>query len=185
MFVFQLKTMMMMIMEVVKVCALAGCALNLSPPPSCPPRPTCRRRCHTAVTHVSIETAAQLQFCRHDTSLSTLSDSVGSSPPDVMSASRSALSRLLDHLHDQSEAPSSLSHCRLDEDTLSSRLRLGLSRLTPPQPNTKVGHTRVLLYLFVLFCVSLLLFCISLWFCVSVWLYCVSLWLFCVSLWWF
>ncbi|XP_036968760.1 coiled-coil domain-containing protein 171 [Acanthopagrus latus] len=61
----------------------------------------------------------------------------GSSPPDVMSASRSALSRLLDHLLNQSEVPSSLSHCTLDKDTLSGRLRLGLSRLTPPQPNTK------------------------------------------------
>lgn len=157
MFVFQLRTTM------TKECALAGCALNLSPLPFCPPCPTCRRRCHTAVTHVSIETALQLQFCRHDTSLSTLSDSVGSTPPDVMSASRSALSRLLNHLLDQSEVHSSLSHCRLDEDTLSSRLKLGLSRLTPPHPNTKVGqHTRVLLYLFVLYCVSLL-FCVFLW----------------------
>ena len=66
--VFQLKMTMMMMM-MMKECALAGCALNLSPPPFCPPCPTCRRRCHTAVTHVSIETAVQLQFCRHDGSL--------------------------------------------------------------------------------------------------------------------
>ncbi|XP_074480289.1 uncharacterized protein ccdc171 [Sebastes fasciatus] len=56
----------------------------------------------------------------------------GSAPPDVTSAARSALSRLLDHLLDQSDAASSVG-----EDTLSGRLRLGLSRLTPPQPNTK------------------------------------------------
>ncbi|XP_070849134.1 coiled-coil domain-containing protein 171 [Chaetodon trifascialis] len=49
----------------------------------------------------------------------------GSSPPDVMSASRSALSRLLDHILDQSDTAS----CRLDEDTLS--------RPTPPQPDVK------------------------------------------------
>ena len=170
--VFQLKMTMMMMM-MMKECALAGCALNLSPPPFCPPCPTCRRRCHTAVTHVSIETAVQLQFCHHDGSLSTLSDSAGSSPPDVMSASRSALSRLLDHLLNQSEVPSSLSHCTLDKDTLSGRLRLGLSRLTPPQPNTKVSNTLV----------SLCTCCVCLWtFCVCLWLFCVSLWTFCVSL---
>ncbi|XP_076580925.1 coiled-coil domain-containing protein 171 isoform X2 [Chaetodon auriga] len=49
----------------------------------------------------------------------------GSSPPDVMSASRSALSRLLDHILDQSDT----ARCRLDEDTLS--------RPTPPQPDMK------------------------------------------------
>ncbi|XP_051250965.1 coiled-coil domain-containing protein 171 isoform X2 [Dicentrarchus labrax] len=58
----------------------------------------------------------------------------GSSPADVMSASRSALSRLLDHLLDQSDATS---RCGLNEDTLSSRLRLGLNKVTPPRPNTK------------------------------------------------
>ncbi|XP_075941168.1 coiled-coil domain-containing protein 171 [Anarhichas minor] len=57
----------------------------------------------------------------------------GSAPPDVTSAARSALSRLLDRLLDQSDAPSGLS----DEDTLSGRLRLGLSRRTPPRPNMK------------------------------------------------
>ncbi|XP_034722100.1 coiled-coil domain-containing protein 171-like, partial [Etheostoma cragini] len=61
----------------------------------------------------------------------------GSSPPDVTSLARSALSRLLDHLLDQSDAASSLSPSRADEDTLSGRLRRGLSRLTPPKPNTK------------------------------------------------
>ncbi|XP_039996621.1 coiled-coil domain-containing protein 171-like isoform X2 [Xiphias gladius] len=57
----------------------------------------------------------------------------GSSPPDMMSAARSGLSRLLDHLFDQSDAASS----RADEDTPSGRLRLGLDSLTPPQPNIK------------------------------------------------
>ncbi|KAL7375433.1 hypothetical protein ABVT39_017153 [Epinephelus coioides] len=61
----------------------------------------------------------------------------GSAPLDVMSAARSALSRLLDHLLDQSEAASSVSTCRVDEDTLSGRLRLGLSRLTPLQRDMK------------------------------------------------
>ncbi|XP_078020537.1 uncharacterized protein ccdc171 [Epinephelus lanceolatus] len=61
----------------------------------------------------------------------------GSTPLDVMSAARSALSRLLDHLLDQSEAASSVSPCRVDEDTLSGRLRLGLSRLTPLQRDMK------------------------------------------------
>ncbi|TDG99369.1 hypothetical protein EPR50_G00193600 [Perca flavescens] len=61
----------------------------------------------------------------------------GSSPPDVTSVARSALSRLLDHLLDQSDVGSSLSPSRADEDTLSGRLRLGLSRLTPPLPSTK------------------------------------------------
>uniref|UniRef100_A0A4W6ERL4 Coiled-coil domain containing 171 n=2 Tax=Lates calcarifer TaxID=8187 RepID=A0A4W6ERL4_LATCA len=49
----------------------------------------------------------------------------GSSPSDVKSAARSALSRLLDHLLHQSDAASS----RVDEDSLH--------RPTPPQPNTK------------------------------------------------
>ncbi|XP_041821691.1 LOW QUALITY PROTEIN: coiled-coil domain-containing protein 171-like, partial [Chelmon rostratus] len=57
----------------------------------------------------------------------------GSSPPGVMSASRSALSHLLDHILDQSDAK----RCRLDEDTLSGRPRLGPSGLTPPQPDMK------------------------------------------------
>uniref|UniRef100_A0A3Q3LK77 Coiled-coil domain containing 171 n=2 Tax=Mastacembelus armatus TaxID=205130 RepID=A0A3Q3LK77_9TELE len=57
----------------------------------------------------------------------------GSSPPDVMSAARSGLSRLLDKLLDQSDAAS----CRVDGDTLSARLRLGLNRMKPPQPNMK------------------------------------------------
>ncbi|XP_042337772.1 coiled-coil domain-containing protein 171-like, partial [Plectropomus leopardus] len=61
----------------------------------------------------------------------------GSSPPDVTSAARSALSRLLDHLLDQSDAASGASPCRVDEDTLSGRLRVGLSRLTPLQPDIK------------------------------------------------
>ncbi|KAK2863391.1 hypothetical protein Q5P01_002924 [Channa striata] len=58
----------------------------------------------------------------------------GSSPLDVMSAARSGLSRLLDHLLDQSDVAS----CRVDEDTLSSRLRLGLSRVTPQQADVKI-----------------------------------------------
>ncbi|XP_068612228.1 coiled-coil domain-containing protein 171 [Brachionichthys hirsutus] len=60
----------------------------------------------------------------------------GPSPSDMTSASR-ALSRLVDHLLDQSEATSGLSESRLDEETLTSRLRRGLSRLTPPRPNTE------------------------------------------------
>ncbi|XP_054457563.1 coiled-coil domain-containing protein 171-like [Anoplopoma fimbria] len=61
----------------------------------------------------------------------------GSAPPDVMSAARSALSRLLDRLLDQSDAASSLSPSRVDEDNLKGRLGLGLSRGTPPRPNMK------------------------------------------------
>ncbi|XP_022622384.1 coiled-coil domain-containing protein 171, partial [Seriola dumerili] len=57
----------------------------------------------------------------------------GSSPPDLMSAARSGLSRLLVHLLDQSDAASH----RVDEETLSGRLRHGLNRLTPSQPNMK------------------------------------------------
>ncbi|KAM6894633.1 coiled-coil domain-containing protein 171 [Lycodopsis pacificus] len=57
----------------------------------------------------------------------------GSAPPDVTSAARSALSRLMDRLLDQSDATSGLS----DEDTLSGRLRLGLSRWPRPRPNMK------------------------------------------------
>lgn len=73
----------------------------------------------------------------------SLSDPLGSSPPDVTSVAHSGLSRLLDHLLDQSDAASSLSPCRADEDTLSGRLRLGLSRLTPPQPNMKVTQQHI------------------------------------------
>ncbi|XP_010778482.1 coiled-coil domain-containing protein 171 [Notothenia coriiceps] len=61
----------------------------------------------------------------------------GSSPPDVTPLARSALSRLLDHLLDQSEAKSGLSGSGLDEDSLSGRLRGGLNRVTPPQPDSK------------------------------------------------
>ncbi|XP_067435637.1 coiled-coil domain-containing protein 171-like [Thunnus thynnus] len=61
----------------------------------------------------------------------------GSSPSDVMSAARSGLSRLLDHLLNQSDAASRLSRSGADEDTLTGRLRLGLNRLTPPQTNMK------------------------------------------------
>ncbi|KAJ4918614.1 hypothetical protein JOQ06_027848 [Pogonophryne albipinna] len=61
----------------------------------------------------------------------------GSSPPDVMPLARSALSRLLDHLLDQSEAESGLPGSGLDEDSLSGRLRGGLNRVTPPQPDSK------------------------------------------------
>ncbi|XP_070711254.1 coiled-coil domain-containing protein 171 [Pempheris klunzingeri] len=57
----------------------------------------------------------------------------GSSPPDVMSAARSALSRLLDHLLDQSDAAAGPSPHGEDED----RLRLDLRRRTPPQPSVK------------------------------------------------
>ncbi|XP_069544640.1 coiled-coil domain-containing protein 171, partial [Brachyistius frenatus] len=56
----------------------------------------------------------------------------GSSHPHVISAARSGLSRLLDVLLNQSASGGGA-----DEDTLSGRLRLGLSRLTPPQPDAK------------------------------------------------
>ncbi|XP_029283331.1 coiled-coil domain-containing protein 171-like [Cottoperca gobio] len=58
---------------------------------------------------------------------------MGSSPPDVTSAARSALSRLLDQLLDQSDGASGLPRCGGDEDVL----RPGLSSLTPPQPDAK------------------------------------------------
>ncbi|KAM7376891.1 hypothetical protein PAMA_013590 [Pampus argenteus] len=58
----------------------------------------------------------------------------GSSPPAVMSAARSALSRLLDHLLNQSDGASG----SVDEDSLTGRLKLGLNRLTPPWPDMKV-----------------------------------------------
>ncbi|XP_062301354.1 coiled-coil domain-containing protein 171-like, partial [Scomber scombrus] len=58
----------------------------------------------------------------------------GSSPPDVMSAARSAMSRLLDHLLSQSDAAP---RSREDEQTLTGRLRLGLNTLTPPRPDMK------------------------------------------------
>ncbi|KAK1890192.1 Coiled-coil domain containing protein 171, partial [Dissostichus eleginoides] len=61
----------------------------------------------------------------------------GSSPPDVTPLARSALSRLLDHLLDQSDAESGLPGSGLDEDSLSGRLRGGLNRVTPPQPDSK------------------------------------------------
>ncbi|XP_071400435.1 zinc finger protein basonuclin-2-like, partial [Centroberyx affinis] len=57
----------------------------------------------------------------------------GSSPPAVMSAARSGLSRLLENLLDQSdEEPDN------DKRTLASRLGQGLARLKPPQPDRKV-----------------------------------------------
>ncbi|KAM4536511.1 uncharacterized protein ccdc171 [Odontesthes bonariensis] len=59
----------------------------------------------------------------------------GSAPSNVISAARSGLSRLLDHLLDQSD--SSVLSGRADECSLSSRLRLGLDRLTAPKPDTK------------------------------------------------
>ncbi|CAK6979710.1 coiled-coil domain-containing protein 171-like [Scomber scombrus] len=59
----------------------------------------------------------------------------GSSPPDVMSAARSAMSRLLDHLLSQSDAAPRSGE---DEQTLTGRLRLGLNTLTPPRPDMKV-----------------------------------------------
>ncbi|XP_038587042.1 coiled-coil domain-containing protein 171-like [Micropterus salmoides] len=82
-----------------------------------------------------------LSKCLASTILSSVADlqralaHTGSSPPDVMSAARSGLSRLLDHLLDQSDAASSMSPCRVD--TLSGRLGLGLSRRSPPQPHMK------------------------------------------------
>ncbi|KAM8898532.1 LOW QUALITY PROTEIN: uncharacterized protein ccdc171 [Spinachia spinachia] len=54
----------------------------------------------------------------------------GPAPPDVTAAARSALSRLLEGLPHQSDAPAS-------EDSLSGRLRVGLIGRTPPRPNTK------------------------------------------------
>ncbi|XP_077962091.1 coiled-coil domain-containing protein 171 isoform X1 [Gasterosteus aculeatus] len=54
----------------------------------------------------------------------------GSAPPDVTTAARSAMSRLLDGLPDQSDAAAS-------EDSLSGRLRIGLIGRTPPRPNAK------------------------------------------------
>ncbi|XP_071315951.1 coiled-coil domain-containing protein 171-like isoform X2 [Trachinotus anak] len=68
------------------------------------------------------------------TIMSSMADLQGAlAHTDVMSAARLGLSRLLDHLLDQSEETC----CRADEDTLSGRLTLGLNRLTPPQPNMK------------------------------------------------
>ncbi|KAK5848085.1 hypothetical protein PBY51_005734 [Eleginops maclovinus] len=61
----------------------------------------------------------------------------GSSPPDVTQLARSALSRLLNHLLDQSDTGSGLPGCGLDDDSLSGRLRAGLSRATPPWPDSK------------------------------------------------
>uniref|UniRef100_A0A3Q0RRN9 Coiled-coil domain containing 171 n=1 Tax=Amphilophus citrinellus TaxID=61819 RepID=A0A3Q0RRN9_AMPCI len=59
-----------------------------------------------------------------------------SSPPLLISAASSGLSRLLDHLLDQSQ--SSLSSRSVHKETLIGRLRLGLSRLTTsPQPDMK------------------------------------------------
>ncbi|KAM6960442.1 uncharacterized protein ccdc171 [Tautogolabrus adspersus] len=57
----------------------------------------------------------------------------GSSPLDVMSAARSALSRLLDHLLDQSDLRPSLPPGRVDEDTL----KIHLDKRTSSQTNTK------------------------------------------------
>ncbi|XP_037335725.2 coiled-coil domain-containing protein 171-like isoform X2 [Pungitius pungitius] len=54
----------------------------------------------------------------------------GSAPPDLMTAARSALSRLLEGLPDQPDAAAS-------EDSLIGRLRVGLIGRTPPRPNTK------------------------------------------------
>ncbi|KAL6118213.1 ccdc171 [Pungitius sinensis] len=54
----------------------------------------------------------------------------GSAPPDLMAAARTALSRLLEGLPDQSDAAAS-------EDSLIGRLRIGLIGRTPPRPNTK------------------------------------------------
>lgn len=64
-----------------------------------------------------------------------------SSPPLLLSVACASLSRLLDLLLDQSE--SSLSSCGVKEETLSSRMRLGLSSLTSLQSDTKVAkHKR-------------------------------------------
>uniref|UniRef100_A0A3Q3J543 Coiled-coil domain containing 171 n=1 Tax=Monopterus albus TaxID=43700 RepID=A0A3Q3J543_MONAL len=77
--------------------------------------------------------------CLSSTILSSMADlqgalsHTGSSPQNVTSAARSALSRLLDHLFHQSDVAS----CREDVDTLSGLLRLGLNRLTPPRPDVK------------------------------------------------
>ncbi|XP_026224994.1 coiled-coil domain-containing protein 171 [Anabas testudineus] len=59
----------------------------------------------------------------------------GSSPPDVMSAARFGLSRLLDHLLGQSDKASH----RVNEDTLCGRLRLGLTKLTQPDMKALVS----------------------------------------------
>ncbi|XP_030609939.1 coiled-coil domain-containing protein 171 isoform X2 [Archocentrus centrarchus] len=77
--------------------------------------------------------------CTILTSMSDLQGTLmhsGSSPPILISAASSGLSRLLDHLLDQSQ--SSLSSCSVHKETLIGRLRLGLSRLTTsPQPDMK------------------------------------------------
>ncbi|KAF3698175.1 Coiled-coil domain-containing protein 171 [Channa argus] len=68
------------------------------------------------------------------TILSSMADLQGAlAHADVMSAARSGLSRLLDYLLDQSDAVS----YRVYEGTLSSRLRLGLNRVMPQQPEMK------------------------------------------------
>nr|XP_024656620.1 coiled-coil domain-containing protein 171 isoform X2 [Maylandia zebra] len=72
------------------------------------------------------------------TSMSDLQEALGdsdSSPPLLLSVACASLSRLLDLLLDQSE--SSLSSCGVKEETLSSRMRLGLSSLTSLQSDTK------------------------------------------------
>lgn len=58
---------------------------------------------------------------------------LGSSPPDVMSAARTGLSRLLDHLLNQSDSPSCV-----EKDMLT------LSRLTPWQPNKVINRVTVM-----------------------------------------
>ncbi|KAM4611657.1 coiled-coil domain-containing protein 171 [Polymixia lowei] len=65
----------------------------------------------------------------------------GSSPTEVMSAARSSLSCLLEHLLSQSEGISSLAPFKEpyegSKSTLASMLGQGLARLRPPQPGTK------------------------------------------------
>ncbi|XP_042072606.1 coiled-coil domain-containing protein 171 [Haplochromis burtoni] len=72
------------------------------------------------------------------TSMSDLQEALGdsdSSPPLLLSVACAGLSRLLDLLLDQSE--SSLSSCGVKKETLSSRMRLGVSSLTSLQSDTK------------------------------------------------
>ena len=88
-------------------------------------------------THTIYIMFAQGQFFEVDSveGGTSLTGSTGSSPQDVLSAARLGLSRLLDHLLGQSDAPSR----RVCGVALGFRPRLSPNRLTPPQPNTKVA----------------------------------------------
>lgn len=94
-------------------------------------------------THTHTLTVHSMYTVLHRDLLHTvlcLTEYLGSSPPLLISAASSGLSRLLDYLLNQSESGST--SCSPDEATLSGRLQLGLSGLTSPQPDIKVTkHT--------------------------------------------